>query len=60
MRRCPGAKGLYTFYATYRLVADVLPHLVFLSKIFQKPRQLSTYQGAGMLKVAKCYLLKFF
>lgn len=42
MRRCPGAKGLYTFCATYRFVAavylqaDVLPHLARLSKIFQK------------------------
>ncbi|KAK7141431.1 hypothetical protein R3I93_010952 [Phoxinus phoxinus] len=42
VRRCPGAKGLYTFCATYRFVAavylqaDVLPHLACLSKVFQK------------------------
>ncbi|XP_046907044.1 zinc finger protein 862-like isoform X3 [Hypomesus transpacificus] len=42
VRKCPGAKGLYTFCATYRFVAavylqaDVLPHLACLSKIFQK------------------------
>ena len=40
----PGAKGLYTFCATYRFVAavylqaDVLPHLTRLYKIFQKPQ----------------------
>ncbi|RXN12206.1 zinc finger protein 862-like [Labeo rohita] len=38
VRKCPGAKGLYTFCATYRFVAavylqaDVLPHLACLSK----------------------------
>ncbi|XP_050960917.1 uncharacterized protein LOC127162187 isoform X1 [Labeo rohita] len=42
VRKCPGAKGLYTFCATYRFVAavylqaDVLPHLACLSKVFQK------------------------
>ncbi|XP_056446991.1 uncharacterized protein LOC130383024 isoform X2 [Gadus chalcogrammus] len=42
VKRCPVAKGLYTFCATYRFVAslylqaDVLPHLARLSKIFQK------------------------
>ncbi|XP_061750007.1 uncharacterized protein LOC133549001 isoform X5 [Nerophis ophidion] len=42
MRRCPVAKGLYTFCATYRFVAavylqaDVLPHLASLSRVFQK------------------------
>ena len=42
VRKCPGAKGLYTFCATYRFVAavylqaDVLPHLARLSKVFQK------------------------
>lgn len=44
VRRCPRAKGLYTFCATYRFVAavylqaDVLPHLTRLYKIFQKPQ----------------------
>ncbi|RXN37536.1 zinc finger protein 862-like [Labeo rohita] len=39
VRKCPGAKGLYTFCATYRFVAavylqaDVLPHLACLSKV---------------------------
>ena len=42
VRKCPGAKGLYTFCATYGFVAavylqaDVLPHLARLSKVFQK------------------------
>ncbi|XP_041924813.1 uncharacterized protein LOC121688957 isoform X2 [Alosa sapidissima] len=42
VRKCPGAKGLYTFCAMYRFVAavylqaDVLPHLACLSKVFQK------------------------
>ncbi|XP_072771810.1 zinc finger protein 862-like [Nerophis lumbriciformis] len=42
MRRCLGARGLYTFCATYRFVAavypqaDVLPHLASLSRVFQK------------------------
>ncbi|KAK0134769.1 Zinc finger protein 862 [Merluccius polli] len=42
IRKCPTAKGLYTFCATYRFVAsvylqaDVLPHLACLSKVFQK------------------------
>ena len=41
-RRCPAAKGLYTFCATYRFVAaiylqaDILPHLSTLSKVFQR------------------------
>ncbi|XP_034056592.1 uncharacterized protein LOC117535995 isoform X2 [Gymnodraco acuticeps] len=41
-RKCPIAKGLYTFCATYRFVAalylqaDVLPHICLLSKVFQK------------------------
>lgn len=45
VRKCPGAKGLYTFCATYRFVAavylqaDVLPHLACLSKVFQKTHQ---------------------
>ncbi|KAL0169777.1 hypothetical protein M9458_028182, partial [Cirrhinus mrigala] len=40
--KCPTAKGLYSFLATYRFVAalhmqaDVLPHLARLSKLFQK------------------------
>lgn len=40
--KCPVAKGLYSFCATYRFVAilylqvDVLPHLARLSKVFQK------------------------
>ncbi|XP_054483270.1 uncharacterized protein LOC129116382 [Anoplopoma fimbria] len=42
VNRCPLAKGLYSFLATYRFVAavylqaDVLPHLACLSKLFQK------------------------
>jgi hypothetical protein len=42
VKRCPVAKGLYTFCSTYRFVAslylqaDVLTHLARLSKIFQK------------------------
>ena len=42
VNKCPLAKGLYGFCSTYRFVAavymqaDVLPHLVRLSKIFQK------------------------
>ena len=42
IRKCPTAKGLYTFCGTYRFVAsvylqaDVLPHLACLSKVFQK------------------------
>ncbi|KAK5933090.1 hypothetical protein CgunFtcFv8_004746 [Champsocephalus gunnari] len=41
-RKCPVAKGLYTFCATYRFVAalylqaDVLPHIAMLSKVFQR------------------------
>ena len=41
-RKCPTAKGLYSFLATYRFIstlhlqADVLPHLARLSKLFQK------------------------
>lgn len=41
IKRCPIAKGLYTFCATYRFVAlvhlqaDILPHLARLSKVFQ-------------------------
>nr|XP_010770547.1 PREDICTED: NT-3 growth factor receptor-like [Notothenia coriiceps] len=44
VRRCPGAKGIYTFCAMYRFVAavylqaDVLPHLTRMAKIFQKPQ----------------------
>jgi len=40
--KCPTAKGLYSFLATYRFIAslhlqaDVLPHLARLSKLFQK------------------------
>lgn len=40
--KCPTAKGLYSFLATYRFIAaihlqaDVLPHLARLSKVFQK------------------------
>lgn len=40
-RKCPSAKGLYSFLATYRFIAalhlqaDVLPHLARLSKLFQ-------------------------
>ena len=40
--KCPVAKGLYSFCATYRFVAalylqaDVLPHLARLSKVFQR------------------------
>ena len=44
MKRCPTAKGLYTFCATYRFVASVylqadilLPHIARLSKVFQRP-----------------------
>lgn len=42
LKRCPVAKGLYTFCATYRFVAsvylqaDILPHLARLSKVFQQ------------------------
>ncbi|KAL7373291.1 hypothetical protein ABVT39_003142 [Epinephelus coioides] len=42
VRKCPVAKGLYTFCATYRFVAavylqaDILPHLASLSRVFQK------------------------
>ena len=42
IKRCPIAKGLYTFCATYRFVAsvylqaDILPHLARLSKVFQQ------------------------
>ncbi|XP_051247400.1 uncharacterized protein LOC127358382 isoform X2 [Dicentrarchus labrax] len=42
LKRCPIAKGLYTFCATYRFVAsvylqaDILPHLTRLSKVFQQ------------------------
>ncbi|CAL8241370.1 unnamed protein product [Gadus morhua 'NCC'] len=42
IRKCPTAKGLYTFCGTYRFVAsvylqaDVLPHLACLSNVFQK------------------------
>lgn len=42
IRKCPTAKGLYTFCGTFRFVAsvylqaDVLPHLARLSKVFQK------------------------
>ena len=40
-RKCPTAKGLYSFLATYRFIAlnlqaDVLPRLARLSKLFQK------------------------
>ncbi|KAK5934658.1 hypothetical protein CgunFtcFv8_015035 [Champsocephalus gunnari] len=41
-RKCPVAKGLYTFCATYRFVAalylqaEVLPHIAMLSKVFQR------------------------
>ncbi|XP_034075010.1 E3 SUMO-protein ligase KIAA1586-like [Gymnodraco acuticeps] len=41
-RKCPVAKGLYTFCATYRFVAalylqaDVLLHIAMLSKVFQR------------------------
>ncbi|KAF3841450.1 hypothetical protein F7725_007312, partial [Dissostichus mawsoni] len=41
-RKCPTAKGLYSFLATYRFIAalhlqaDVLPHLARLSKLFQR------------------------
>lgn len=44
VNRCPSAKGLYSFLATYRFVAavylqaDVLPHLSCLSKLFQKEK----------------------
>ncbi|CAL8275521.1 unnamed protein product [Arctogadus glacialis] len=42
LKKCPTAKGLYSFLATYRFVAsvylhaDLLPHLSKLSKVFQK------------------------
>ncbi|KAF3859952.1 hypothetical protein F7725_000207 [Dissostichus mawsoni] len=42
IRKCPTAKGLYSFLATYRFIAalhlqaDVLPHLARLSKLFQR------------------------
>ncbi|KAK0137344.1 Zinc finger protein 862 [Merluccius polli] len=42
IKKCPTAKGLYTFCGTYRFVAsvylqaDVLPHLACLSNVFQK------------------------
>lgn len=41
-KKCPTAKGLYGFLATYRFVAsvylqaDVLPHISRLSRLFQK------------------------
>jgi len=44
VNRCPSAKGLYSFLATYRFVAavyrqaEVLPHLSYLSKVFQKEK----------------------
>lgn len=42
INRCPVAKGLLLFCSSYRFVAatylqaDVLPHLAYLSKVFQK------------------------
>lgn len=42
VHKCPAAKGLYSFLATYRFIAalhlqaDVLPHLARLSKVFQR------------------------
>ncbi|CAL8371343.1 unnamed protein product [Arctogadus glacialis] len=42
LKKCPTAKGLYSFLATYRFLAslylqvDVLPQLSKLTKVFQK------------------------